>query len=100
MVAIRPTTHLVGLALTTPHPPITMDHPSTPVEAHAWWGHHQARAGEIMATTGEMTQWEEAPTEGVTSTEEAVAVEESQASGAEDEEGPEEGTITWMVCGT
>lgn len=98
MVATRPTVHPVVLGLTTPLPLTTTDHLSVAVEAHAWWDHRQVR-GEETATTGEMTRWEEGPTEGGTFTEEAVVgEEETQDLEAEGEEVPEEeDTTIWMV---
>lgn len=67
------------------------------VEVHAWWDHHQVRAEETTATTGEMTPWEVVPIEGATSTEVAGVEEENLASGGEDEEGLEVDTTTWMA---
>lgn len=97
-MATHPTTLPAGLASTIPRPLTITDHLSPPAEGHAWWAHRRARAEETTATTGETTLWEEDPIEGVTFTGGGGAEEESRALGAEGEEGPEEGTTTWMVC--
>lgn len=98
MAATRPTVHPVVLGLTTPRPLTTTDHLSAAAEAPAWWDHRRVR-GEETATTGEMTRWEEGPTEGGTFTEEAVVgEEETQDLEAEGEEVPEEeDTTIWTV---
>lgn len=100
MAASRPITPQEGFALITPLPLTTTDQLSILVEGHAWWGRHQARAEETMATTGEMTPCEGDPPGGAISTEEGEGEEQSQALGAEAGEDPEEGTTTWAVCGT
>lgn len=99
MVATHQITPQEVFALTTPLPLTTTGQLSILVEDHAWWGPHQARAEETMATTGEMIPCEEGPLGGVISTEEDEGEEQSQALGAEVGEGPEEGTTTWTVCG-